>query len=107
MTDDRKPPTRTLSILLWLASGGIVATTMLWVWPFPIELQFMILFVVFAIFTLMKAGYRKPVRPLAFLVGSLLPYVIARLWLSSLGADQVRQKDMPPPPPLSSEQSGK
>jgi hypothetical protein len=71
----------------WFASGATIAATMLVAWPFPVPLQIGLLFTAFAIFALLKVGYGKPIRPLAFLLGSVVPYVIVQFWLGSLGDD--------------------
>lgn len=86
MTDPVKLDSRASKILFvtWLLSGAAIATTFLYVWPFPVEFQIGALFLAFAVLCMMKSGYYKPVKPLAFLLGTLVPYLIAYAWLRSL-----------------------
>lgn len=108
MLDRLSTATRRWLFLAWLVSGAVVSITMLIVWPFPVELQLALLFCAFAVLALLRSGYARPVSPLAFALGSLLPYVVVRFWLGALASNDGRPQEAAPQPVESAaEESGK
>lgn len=98
MSDRNSVSTRRWLFVAWLLSGAATAISMLIVWPFPVELQLTYLFAAFATLALLSIGYRKPIRPLAFLIGGLLPYVVVQLWFGALVSNDGGAPEEPTPP---------
>jgi Kef-type K+ transport system membrane component KefB len=73
--------TTLLPVAVFFAAGLAIGISLLRAWPFQAEYQLASIFVVFVILTLMRVGYRMPVRPLAFAFGAFLPYLVTLAWL--------------------------
>lgn len=108
MLDRLSLTTRRWLFLAWFVSGAVVAITMLVLWPFPVELQVAVLFGAFLILAMLRFGMRRPVNPIAFALGSVLPYVVVQLWLGSLtGNDRDSSATAEPPAESAAEEAGK